>query len=42
MVYLKRAATWDTAFDTLVDAVKSVQGFVDRQKLEPAGPFMTI
>jgi effector-binding domain-containing protein len=42
IVYLKGTATWDTAFDTLVDAFKSVQGFVDREKLKPAGPFMTI
>ena len=42
IIYLKGTATWDTAFDTLVDAFKSVQGFVDREKLKPAGPFMTI
>jgi effector-binding domain-containing protein len=42
IVYLKGTATWDTAFDTLVDAFKSVQGFVDREKLKPAGPFRTI
>ena len=42
IVYLKGTATWDTAFDTLVDAFKSVQGFVDREKLKSAGPFMTI
>jgi effector-binding domain-containing protein len=42
IIYLKGTATWDTAFDTLVDAFKSVRGFVDREKLKPAGPFMTI
>jgi effector-binding domain-containing protein len=42
IIYLKGTATWDTAFDTLVDAFKSVQGFVDREKLKRAGPFMTI
>jgi effector-binding domain-containing protein len=42
IVYLKGTATWDTAFDTLVDAFKSVQSFVDREKLKAAGPFMTI
>jgi effector-binding domain-containing protein len=42
IIYLKGTATWDTAFDTLVDAFKSVQGFVDREKLKAAGPFMTI
>jgi effector-binding domain-containing protein len=42
IVYLKGTATWDSAFDTLVDAFKSVQGFVEREKLKPSGPFMTI
>jgi effector-binding domain-containing protein len=42
MIFIKGTATWDTAFDTLVDAFKSVQGYVDREKLKPAGPFMTI
>jgi effector-binding domain-containing protein len=42
IIYREGTATWDTAFDTLVDAFKSVQGFVDREKLKPAGPFMTI
>jgi len=42
IIYLKGTATWDTAFDTLVDAFKSVQDFVDHEKLKPAGPFMTI
>jgi effector-binding domain-containing protein len=42
IIYLKGTATWDSAFDTLVDAFKAVQGFVDREKLKAAGPFMTI
>ena len=42
MVFVKGTATWDTAFDTLIDAFKSVQGYVDREKLKPSGPFMTI
>jgi effector-binding domain-containing protein len=42
MIYLKGTATWDTAFDTLVDAFRSVQGYVDREKLKASGPFMTI
>ena len=42
IIYVKGTATWDTAFDTLVDAFKSVQNFVDHEKLKRAGPFMTI
>jgi len=42
IVYLKGTATWDTAFDTLVDSYKSVYTFLDRQGIKPAGPAMTI
>jgi len=42
IVFMKGTATWDSAFDTLVDAFKSVKGFTDREKLKVAGPFMTI
>jgi len=41
-VYMKGTATWDAAFDTLIDAFKSVRGYVDREKLKPSGPFMTV
>ena len=42
IVYLKGTATWDTAFDTLVDSFKQVYTFLDRQGAKPAGPAMTI
>jgi len=42
IVYLKGTATWDTAFDTLVDSFKQVYTFLERQGVKPAGPAMTI
>ena len=42
IVYLKGSGTWDNAFETLVDAFKSVYAFVDKQGLKRAGPSMTI
>lgn len=42
IVFMKGTANWDTAFETLVDALKSVYAFVEREKLKPAGPPMTI
>jgi effector-binding domain-containing protein len=31
-------ANWDTAFETLVDAFKTVKGYLERQGLAPSGP----
>src|ERR1700694_2199627 len=42
MVYLKGTATWDSAYDSIVDAFKSVRGFIDREKLKADGPPITI
>ena len=42
IVYLKGTATWDTAFDTLVESFKSVYEFLDRQGIKAAGPAMAI
>jgi effector-binding domain-containing protein len=42
IIYLKGAATWDTAFETLVDSFKTVYTFLDRQGIKAAGPAMTI
>jgi effector-binding domain-containing protein len=42
IIYLKGSATWDTAFETLVDSFKTVRTFLDRQGIKPAGPAMTI
>jgi len=42
IVFMKGTATWDSAFETLVDAFKSVYGFLDGQGLKASGPAMTI
>src|ERR1700693_3392136 len=42
IVYLKGTATWDSAYDSIVDAFKSVRGFIDREKLKADGRPITI
>jgi effector-binding domain-containing protein len=42
VVYLKSSATWDSAFETILDAFKNVYAFLDKQGIKPAGPAMTI
>ena len=42
IVYMKGTATWDNAFETLVDAFKAVRSFLDRENIKPQGPAMTI
>jgi len=42
MVYLKGHSSWDSAFDTLVDAFKSLGEYVDKQGIKPTGAAMTI
>ena len=42
IVYLKGSGTWDNAFETLIDAFKSVYAFIDKQGLKRAGHSMTI
>jgi effector-binding domain-containing protein len=42
MVFMKGNGTWDSAFDTLVDAFKSLNSYLDKEGLKPAGPAMTI
>jgi effector-binding domain-containing protein len=42
IVFKKGAATWDTAFETLVAAFKSVADYLKREGLSPAGPQMVI
>src|SRR6266403_1935548 len=41
IVVMNGTATWDSAFETLVDAFKSVQGFLDKQGIKSDGPAMT-
>ena len=42
IVSMKGTATWDNAFETLVDAFKALYGFLDRQSIKPTGSAMTI
>ncbi len=42
IVYFKGSGTWDTAYETLIDAFKSVYAFVEKQGLKRAGHSMTI
>lgn len=42
IVFMKGSATWDNAFETLVDAFKSVHSYLEREKIKPAGQPMTI
>jgi effector-binding domain-containing protein len=42
IVFRKGTATWDSAFETLVEAFKSLKLFLDREGLKPDGPSMTI
>jgi effector-binding domain-containing protein len=37
MIYMKGTATWETAFETLVDAFKSVNGYLEKQNIKPSG-----
>jgi effector-binding domain-containing protein len=42
MVYLKGHSKWDNAFDTLVDAFKSLHEYLDKQNIKPTGPAFTV
>ena len=42
IVFMKGTGNWDSAFETLTDAFKSVYGFLDKQGVKPSGPAMTI
>ncbi len=42
IIYLKGHTNWDVAFDTLIDAFKSLNEYFDKQGLKANGPAMTI
>jgi len=42
IIYIKGQGKWDAAFETLVDAFKSLSEYLDKQGIKPAGPPMTI
>jgi effector-binding domain-containing protein len=36
-VYMKGSATWETAFETLIDAFKSINGYLEKQSIKSSG-----
>ncbi|MFL5043199.1 MAG: GyrI-like domain-containing protein, partial [Xanthobacteraceae bacterium] len=42
IIYMNGNATWDNAFETLIDAFKQLNTYLERQGLKPDGPAMTI
>ena len=42
IIYMNGNATWDSAFETLIDAFKQLNTVIERQGLKPNGPAMTI
>jgi len=42
IVYFKGTGNWDSAFETIVDAFKTVNAYLAKQGIKPAGPMMTI
>ena len=42
IVYMKGYSKWDSAFDTLVAAFKSLHEYLDKQDVKPVGPAITI
>ena len=42
IIFMKGSGTWDKAYETLVDAFKSLYAYLDKQGIKRAGPPMTI
>src|SRR5260221_486646 len=42
IIYIKGNSTWDAAFETLQDAFKSLNSYLDKQGIKASGPAMTI
>jgi effector-binding domain-containing protein len=42
IVFFRGNGNWDAAFETIVDAFKTVNAFIAKQGLKPNGPAMTI
>ncbi|MGP0092936.1 MAG: GyrI-like domain-containing protein [Xanthobacteraceae bacterium] len=41
-IFKKGTATWDSAYETVVAALKSVYAFLDKQGLKASGPALTV
>ncbi len=42
VVYLKGSGRWDSAFESLVEAFKTLNLYLDKQGIKPIGPAMTV
>ena len=42
IIFIRGEGTWDKAFETLVDAFKSLNQYMDKQGLKPSGPALAI
>jgi effector-binding domain-containing protein len=42
IVYVSGSTSWDDAFDSIVDSFKKVYAFLEKEKITPIGPPMTI
>jgi effector-binding domain-containing protein len=42
IIYFKGTGNWDAAFETIVDGFKTVNSFLQKQNIKPAGPPLTI
>ena len=42
VILIKGTANWDTAFDTLIESLKTLSGFLDKQSIKPAGNSMIV
>src|SRR5262249_36993479 len=42
IVYASGTGDWETAYETLTEAFKALQAFLDKKGIKPAGPAMTI
>jgi effector-binding domain-containing protein len=42
VVFMKGTGNWDSAFETLTDAFKTVYGYLEKQGVKPFGPAMTV
>ena len=41
-IYMKGTATWESAFETLTDALKTITTYLDKQKIKPDGKPLAI
>lgn len=42
VIVIKGTANWDTAFDTLIESLKTLSGFLDKQGIKPSGNSLVV